>query len=266
MLKVKSSRFQVLLLVAVLALVAGCGTTPNKLDRALFDIQTNYVPVIHLFTNTVPVTNTVTITNTVKEIVEKAVVIHVTNDVGTVNLTTNISITTNVTVNIVATNVPSTTTTVSSETNLVAHDVVVKPKAGVESGVNIIATTAGNAAGGWGGLLGGAAVGLLGLIARQRQRAINKGLQSDLDEGDDINALLAQSIEVGRELMKSTPQGQTVEAKYRTWLKENQSANGVIGAVTDIVETHVDNQAAKAVASMLSPNSPPAAPAPTAAT
>ncbi len=241
------------MIVALLAL-AGCGTTITRTDRALFDIRTNYVPVVHVFTNTVQVTNTVTLTNTVKEIVEKPAVVRVTNDVGTVNITTNIHLTTNITLVTVVSNYTAPAITVSSETNLVAHDVTVKPKAGVETGVGLVGGLAGNAAGGMGALVSGLAVGALGLWARQRQRAINNGLRSDLEEHEGINALLTQSIEVGRELLKTTPQGQRAEAVYREWLKQNQSAAGVIATVSKIVEDNVDNEAAKTVAQMIAPN------------
>ena len=67
----------------------------------------------------------------------------------------------------------------------------------------------------------------------------------------DISAVLAQSIEVARELLKTLPHGGRVERVYRKWLKQSQTAGGVIEAVSAIVADHVDNESARAVADAL---------------
>lgn len=67
----------------------------------------------------------------------------------------------------------------------------------------------------------------------------------------DISAVLAQGIEVGRELLKTLPHGGRVEARYRAWLNQNQRTAGILDAVSVLVEDQVDNEAARAGADAL---------------
>lgn len=241
------------ILVTALLLVAGCASDgqPKAGDR-MFNWETNYVARVHVITNTIVVTNSVMTTNTV--VLEVPRLVHVTNDLGVVNVTTNVTIVTNVVVN-VTTNVTLANVT-ASVTNLAPVSVEVTPKAGVRGAVN-----AGSAmAGPWSGVVSTVGIGLLGAWAAWRKRQENRRLQSllateqaTLNEHSEALAMLAQVVEVGREVIKNTPQGQTIEARYLEWMKQNQTAAGVIRLVSDVVKDGVDNKTAKAVAELLAP-------------
>jgi hypothetical protein len=59
-----------ILILPVLAFLAGCSTTPTPTEQHFFDIKTNYVPHIVVVTNVTPTgTSVVTITNQVAEYV-----------------------------------------------------------------------------------------------------------------------------------------------------------------------------------------------------
>lgn len=108
-------------------------------------------------------------------------------------------------------------------TNLVPR-VTVTPRAAVNTLVESTAPLAGP----WGTFIGVAITALLGWWARFRQKRIN-------DEKTTVNEVLVQSVEVARALLKRTPQGQEVDAKYVEWLKNNQQANDVLLTVRDLV-------------------------------
>lgn len=129
--------------------------------------------------------------------------------------------------------------TVTAETNWVEmYDRL--PKESVVSGIKAggaVATTFGFGLGGVVALVVG---GIYAGWATWKNARKNKAM-----------AVLAQAVETGREIIKTTPQGQSLEENYIAWLKQNQRTAGVIALVGAVVEENVDNAAAKAAAELL---------------
>ena len=233
----KTNRLPIIALITLLAVSSGCAALTRKADSVLLNIQTNYVPVIQIVTNTV--------------ITEVPVIKYVekwsTRDVfvptnGTV--ITNITVVTNI--NPIITNQFVTNIVVALETNMVASSVTVTPKSSVQA----LPGAVGGFFGPWGavGAIGLAA--LLALYARRRQTQLNEALGKQ-KTAEDSAAALVQNIEVARQILEQlekTPQGANVAAKYKEWLQAHQSAAGVIGAVGQIVADNVDPEAAKYIA------------------
>jgi hypothetical protein len=63
-----------------------------------------------------------------------------------------------------------------------------------------------------------------------------------------VNAALAQGVETAREILTTTPQGEALDAQLVRWLQKNQAAAGVLGTVSGLVASTVDNDAAKEAA------------------
>ena len=161
--KVQSSKFKVqsprperrpgLVLVAgvVLGVALGCGVTgcagvPTRVERMVYDVRTNEVPVVVVRTNVVSVTN------------EVPVVVLMTNGVTVTNVVPVVAWATNVV----------------SVTNTVYREELV-PRATVEATV----ASAGEVGGGFlgiGSLLSTALVGLYHLYASLRNRKVNAAL------------------------------------------------------------------------------------------
>ncbi len=59
-----------------------------------------------------------------------------------------------------------------------------------------------------------------------------------------VSAALVQGMETAREVLATTPQGQALDAGLVKWLRDNQKAAGVIGAVAGLVDDVTDNPAA----------------------
>lgn len=215
-----------LLLAALAACATGPGRPPTALEQKLFTIQTNFVPQVEVHvvvqTNfvTVPLvtatTNIVYETNVLDQVVTHTNVLEVTREIHREVLSTN---------NVTVTNqVPAYTLTPNATANAIT--------AGAE--------TAGNMAGPYGGLAAGLVGGIFGLWGHLRSSKSNAA-----------TATLAQVIETGSELMKSTPQGQVLADKWKTWMISHQAAEGVIEQVTKVVANEVDNQDARAAADKL---------------
>jgi len=225
------------LAIIIAAIITGCASVPTAMDRALFNIRTNETPVVHVYTNTVVVTNVV------QEI--RPVFIRVTNEVTqTIVVTTNFVIQTNV--------VLSAKEEVQSVTN-VMRTVEVTPKPVVEAVGSAIVGTAASATG-WGGVASTAFVGFYALWARARQKKLTQALNGQVDQGDLVNETLVQSIETARALIKTTPQGQELEQRYKEWLIQNQRAAGIIEVVASLARV-TDSAAAKDAARLIAPPS-----------
>lgn len=90
---------------------------------------------------------------------------------------------------------------------------------------------------GFGGIAGAAISGLYSMWAAGRNRKVNQ--------------TLIQGIETAREVLANTPQGQKADEHLVSWLKNNQREAGVINLVANLVNTSVDNEAAKEAAKLI---------------
>lgn len=206
--------------ISVAALILGCSTAtpPTKTEQALFDIRTNTYPVIVVQTNTVLLTNSVT------------KIIEITNQVGIVvpQFVTN---TVTIPVPMLVTSVVQT------------QDYTFTPKTnGLPAVASGVAGTVGNlVAPGIGGPIAGAIVPF-GLAIWAWFRGSKKSATANN---------LAQTIETAREIIKSLPNGAAIDNQFTAWMQSHQAEAGVIPQVLDILNTTVDNQAAKETADQL---------------
>jgi len=228
-----------IVIIGILLLCGGCALMP-KADRALFNITTNYAPVV------LTVTNTQVITNIVERPVVTREVVVVTNIIQAAPVVTTTVIEHT---NIVRVPEIVWSNTVQIVTNFIPHDVVVAPKAAIGTSLDVV----GGLAGPWGTLGAVALTAILGVWARSRQKDINAVLAGEVAAKQTVGETLSQSIEVARELIKKTPQGQQLEQRYLDWLQTHQAAQGVLGAVADLVTETVSNPQAKVVADLISP-------------
>lgn len=198
-------------------LVAACAATkPNAFDRAFYDITTNQVPKVVVHTNVVTLTNVVqqevTKTNWIDQ--TRFEVVKLTNEIPVFVQVTN-----------------------------VVPEVVMTPQLSFAPNTNAtaLANTArdvGNLFGPFGALVGGLVMGALGVYGRMRS-------------GSKSAEVLAQVIETGRELLKTTPQGQQLDQRWVQWMQLHQAEAGVLQRVTSLVGNVVDNQSAREVAQEL---------------
>lgn len=219
-----SSLWAIGLLAVTLAfwLLAGCASV----DRALYNVETNWTP--HVFvqtniisiTNTVPVpvvviqTNTVTVTNAagVASAVIQTNVYNVTNLATVLTYQTNVFLMTN---------------------QVAAAQLVDRPS--TETAVGGVAGAVGSLWG-FGGLASTGVLGLLHLYRNIRNR--------------QLNAAFVQAIQTSRELLATT-QGEQAKAAYTNWLIQHQTATRVISAVSKMVPDLVDNPAAREAAQFI---------------
>ena len=73
-------------------------------------------------------------------------------------------------------------------------------------------------------------------------------------------AILAQIIEAGRNVMKSTPQGQQAEQHWVAWMSKHQTEAGVVMEVSKLLKKVCDKESAQLVATELIRLSKPHAP------
>jgi hypothetical protein len=206
--------FACLLAAAACACLAGCSALrpPTALEERLFTITTNQVPEVRFVTNTVPVTNYVPVVVTITNQAQPAFV-------------TNIE-----------TRVTWQTNTITA-TNLVdAYTFVPNQKAqSIQEG----ATAVGNLFG-VGGLAGTLAGAVFSLWATLRSNKNRKTAE-----------VLAQIIETGRLVLQSTPQGQQLDEKWKSWMINHQAESGVITEVAKLCANVVDNETARGAAQKL---------------
>lgn len=198
--------------------LTGCGTTPPAaLENYLFVTTTNYVPKIVIVTNTIE--RVVTVTNDAGQVIVQPVI------ENTVLVTTN--------------QIATVTSTPS---------VALQSWAGLASGV------ANTVSPGSGGIVGLGLLGAAGFFGLNRQRKLTqavRGAEQTEKEFFTAQALaenFAQSIEVLREVLKTTPQGQALDVKIVDMLARNQMTVGIIRDAAAIVDNTVNNAAAKSAA------------------
>jgi hypothetical protein len=89
----------------------------------------------------------------------------------------------------------------------------------------------------WGQLLGvilGGVIGAYGLIRSSR--------------ATKTAGVLAQVIETGRQVLQATPQGQALDAQWKTWMIQHQAEQGVMSDVVKLLNQAVDEPSAKITA------------------
>ncbi|MBI1178328.1 hypothetical protein GC207_12905 [bacterium] len=214
--------------IAMVAIVGALGLLPacSTLDRA-YDQQVTMEqqPVVHVYTNTVVVTNYV------PTIIERTNVVLATNALSGV-------VTGRATIEPIATNFITqlqTNFVPVYETNVVqvpVTNLVAKPAA--ESFIQGAATITNTFVPGLGGLI---ALALGGLYHGYRQVRNKK-----------VNEALVQGVETARAILETTPQGQAADGQFVKWLKEHQKEAGVFAVISDLVDQHSDNPAAKLTA------------------
>lgn len=93
---------------------------------------------------------------------------------------------------------------------------------------------------GVGGLVSTALSGLLGLWAAFRSKKTSQ-----------TAAVLAQVIETGRSILKTTPQGSQLDSAWRDWMLKHQKETGVVQEVLKLLPKVVDNATAQQTAKQL---------------
>lgn len=213
-------------ILAAALLFVGCASTPTAAEKALFNVQTNYVPKLVLLTNTVTLFQTNTVVQTVTLTNSQGVIVPVyqTNLVPVAVTTTNTVVATNmVPVYYLAT---STTTT----------------------NIGNLAGTIGNIAAPGSGTI---VTGLLGLLVAGYLKFRNNQFAGKNDALSQVAGQLAQEIETGRELLSSTPQGQKAADAFTQWMISHQLETGVITQVSQIVKDSTKNVEAQAAANQI---------------
>ena len=170
-----------------------------------------------------------------------------TNEVARVSLTTN-------TVGGI--------THVASQTNI-TQDVIWTVKPTVTFVSNISASIADQLFPGIGKLVLILFTGVLGIFGYNRQRkltaaiATNEETTSDYHAANAVAENFAQSIEVLREILKTTPQGQALDVKIVDMLQRHQLTAGIIREAVRVVENTVSTDAAKSAARKILALMPP---------
>lgn len=162
------------------------------------------------------------------------------------NVTEHVStvLTTNATTGAVIANV---------QTNLLPT-VVSEPSVALKSWAGLASTVVNTVSPGSGGIVGIALLGIASLFGINRHRKLNAALEvADVHETESSNTRIiaenfAQSIEVLREVLKTTPQGQALDVKIVDMLQRNQTSTGLIREAANIVQYTVNNEKAKAAA------------------
>lgn len=213
--------FSSLLLVGASLILFSCSTAPTKFEQSLFDIATNQVPRIVIVTNVVPVyaTNPVTVYQTNLTVDKQVQIVPVTNLTTVVTYQTNVAVVTNFT--------PGYTFTPNTNAAQIAQ--TGGSIAGLFGPWSTLATT----------LLAGA----FAVWGKLRSTAATNSAKTA--------GVLAQVIEVGRQVLQTTPQGQALDAQWKQWMIQHQAQTGVIQQVISIVNNVVDNESAKAAAAEL---------------
>lgn len=93
---------------------------------------------------------------------------------------------------------------------------------------------------GMGGIVGTVLGGLFGLWGQMRSSKSNK-----------TAAALAQIIETGSKILKTTPQGLQLDSQWKKWMLSHQTEQGVVTEVLRLLQTTVDEPSAQVTAQKL---------------
>ncbi len=138
------------------------------------------------------------------------------------------------------------------------------PSAALNSWAALASGVANAVSPGSGSLVGIGLLGASGFFALNRQRKLTAAVQgAEQTEKEFFTAQtlaenFAQSIEVIREVLKTTPQGQSLDVRIVDMLHKNQVSIGLIREAVAIVENTVSNSAAKDAARKILSLIPPA--------
>lgn len=203
-------------LLAGIAILAGCKTTPYSWERSIYDIQTNYIPTVHILTNTVTITNFQPVV--VEKVVQGTNTVTVTNIVPIIKTETNLLTVTNF---------------VEAYVYKPGTNAAKITEAAQQVGSYIPFPGAGDIA----SLIAGAAVGLWGVF---RSRKAMTTAQT-----------LSQAIEVSRNIIKSNPATSQYDLVFTKWMQDHQKETGVLQMVLNILKSSTDSKDAKEVAEEL---------------
>jgi hypothetical protein len=188
----------------------GCASAPTKLEQGLFDIKTNYVPVVVLQTNTVWQTNAVIETRTLTNAQNVVIPFYVTNTVT----------------------IPS-YSLVTVTQQIPQYEYL--PGAGSSNATAIGGSIGNIASPGVGGPIAAAVLSLV--FGAWRWVRSNKATATATNT--------AQVVEVARDLIKTLPNGQSYDAVLVNWMQGHQAEAGVTAEILDILAKNVDSDAAK---------------------
>jgi hypothetical protein len=220
--KIKAGAMAVMGLVFVaLMVLSGCATMDKAYDKEVVWAE---APTVHVFTNTVVVTNAVPV------VTERTNIVYVTDASGAVS---GVAIRQPMATNYVT--VTATNLVPVFMTNLVqvpVTNLVAKPE--TEAAIGAVGSVVNTFAPGIGSIV---ALALGGLYHGYRQVRNRK-----------VNEALVQGVETARAVLTTTPQGKAADSQLVKWLMDHQREAGVLGTVSDLVETVSDNPAARLTA------------------
>lgn len=211
----------ILILITILSLgvilggcLTGCTSTtpPTRVESSLFDIVTNYHPVVVTQTNTVWTTNTI------------PVVVTTTNaEHQTITATNYVDVPVPRYVNVLVTNeAPGYSYTTKEST-----------KSGTQTAGGIINTVLP----GWGTPIAAGLTVLIGLWGHIRS----------YQRGQAISGV-TQEVETVREFIKALPNGATYDTALTDFMSKHQAETGITSTVLDFLEKEVSNPDAKVAA------------------
>lgn len=211
-----------LVIVAVVGLISGCATLDRSYDT---EVTWTNAPVVKV------VTNIVVVTKTVPQVVEHEWIVMVTNQAtGKVSgYVEREPVATNLVTLRVTNTIPvfETNTVAVPVTNLVARPEALAAIGATGTIVNTFLPG-----------IGSIVALLLGGVYHGYRQVRNR----------KVNEALVQGVETARAILERTPQGQATDAQFVKWLMEHQKEAGVFTTVATLVDTLIDNPAAKLTA------------------
>lgn len=153
--------------------------------------------------------------------------------------------------------------TANIQTNLLPT-VTSAPSVALQSWAGLASGVANTVSPGSGGIVGLSLLGIAGFFGINRQRKLTEAVRvadghaATATTAQAVAENFAQSIEVLREVLKTTPQGQAMDLKIVDMLQRNQMTVGIIRDAAAIVDNTVSNAAAKSAAQKILALLPPA--------
>lgn len=157
---------------------------------------------------------------------------------------------------VATTNATTGAVVVNVQTNILPT-ITQTPSVALQSWAGLASGVANTVSPGSGGIVGIALLGVAGLFGLNRQRKLTQVTRESAGHAEAASTSqavaenFAQSIEVMREVLKRTPQGQALNVKIVDMLQRNQMSVGIIEDAAEIVAATVDNDKAKRAAQMI---------------
>ncbi len=154
---------------------------------------------------------------------------------------------------VITTNATTGAIIVNVQTNLLPT-VTSAPSVALQSWASLASGVVNTVSPGSGGIVGVILLGLASIFGLNRHKKLNAanatlvGVSTQAQTAQTLAENFAQSIEVLREVLKTTPQGQAMDLKIVDMLQRNQMTVGLIREAVAIVDNTVSNAAAKAAA------------------